>query len=149
VGYISDSRTAIIAKAAGVSGIRGASVRMPDSIPASPWFVLAPHTATLTPGQRERTVFTIPLRLYIERQATDDQTIQTGDDLIDLTVQAFSQGITLATVTGTTELRLDGWDADNWITLGDAPGSPGSGVPYLLVEFHLRLNVTRSRNYTA
>jgi hypothetical protein len=149
VGYITDARTAIIAKAAGVAGSRGASARLPDNIPTTPWYVLAPHTATLTPGQRERTIFRFPLQLYIERQATDDQTIQAGDDLIDLTVDAFSQGITLGTVTGTTEMRMTGWDADQWITLGDTPGNGGSGVPYLLIEFHLELHVTRTRNYTA
>lgn len=140
MSYLATARSAIIAKAAGIAGIGSTYARLPETIGTSPAIVLGPVTWTTTPGDRERSVYTWELWLYVERLATDDQTIATADDFIDLVQAAYASGITLGQ-SGTTQCVIRGGRADEWVTVGNAD--------YLRVTFTLELLSTRQRGYTA
>lgn len=142
MSFLSTARAAIIAKGAGVAGIRAALPRLPETIPASPAIVLGQMTWSKIPGDRERTTLLFDLELYVERLATDDRTIATADDLIELVEQAYTQGITLGlSPGGTTQCVIRSGSANTWPTIGS--------TEYLLVRWQLELSATRQRGYTA
>ena len=140
MSYLSSARAAIIAKAAGIAGIGSTYARLPETIGSAPAIVLGPVTWTTQPGDRERTSYQFELWLYVERLASDDQTIATADDFIDLVQAAYAAGITLG-LSGTTQCVIRGGAANEWVTVGEAE--------YLRVTFRLELASTRQRGYTA
>ena len=139
MSYLSVARTAMIAKGAGVAGIRGAYVRLPEVIKMAPAIVLGQMSWTTTPGNRERTTYNFELDLYVERIADDDRTIATTDDLIDLIQAAYALGITLAQ-SGTTQAVIRGGSSNSWVTVGASE--------YLRTRFVYSLESTRTANYT-
>ena len=141
MSYLADARASIIAKGAGVAGIRKAYSRLPETIPMAPAIVLGQITWTTTPGDRERTDYLFELTLYVERLRSDDQTIAKADDLIALIQAAYSQGITLGAQPGTTQCVIRGGSANSWPTIGKAE--------YLAVKFALHLEASMARGYTA
>ena len=141
MSYLSVARTAIIAKAAGVNGIRGAFPRVPETIPATPAVVLGQMTWTTIPGDRERTTYTFDLLLYVERTSTDDRVISTTDDLVDLIQAAYASGITLGQGGQTTQCVIRGGSSNEWVSIGEAL--------YLVTKFQLELSSSRQRGYTA
>ena len=140
MSYLSTARTAIIAKGAGVAGIRGAYVRLPEVIKMAPAIVLGQMSWATTPGDRESTIYSFELELWVERVADDDRTIATTDDLIDLIQSAYAVGITLAQI-GTTQGVIRGGSSNSWETSGTAE--------YLVTRFLYTLQSTRQRGYTA
>jgi hypothetical protein len=140
MSYLSDARTSIVAKGAAIPGIRGAFPRLPETIPAAPALVLGPVTWVTTPGDRERTTYSFELVLYVERTSSDDRTIATADDLIDLIQAAYALGITLGAAT-TTQCVIRGGASNEWVSIGEAL--------YLATMFRLELASSRQRGYTA
>jgi hypothetical protein len=140
MSYLSEARTAIIAKGAAVTGIRSALPRLPETIPAAPALVLGQVTWTTIPGDRERSAYAFELILYVERTSTDDRAIAATDDLIDLIQAAYAQGITLGS-SDTTQCVIRGGASNEWVSIGDAE--------YLATTFRLDLSSSRQRGYTA
>ena len=140
MSYLSVARTAIIAKGAGVVGIRGAYVRLPEVIKMAPAIVLGQMSWATTPGNRERSIYTFELDLYVERVADDDRTIATTDDLIDLIQAAYALTITLGQ-SGTTQATILGGSSNSWVTVGASE--------YLRTRFTYALESTRTATYTA
>ena len=85
--------------------------------------------------------YTFDLWLYVERLATDDQTISTADDFIGLILAAFSQGITLGNAGSTRSALIRGGRANEWVKIG--------GSEYMRVGFHLEVSARPARNRTA
>lgn len=141
MSYLSDARTAIIAKAAGIAGVTYTYARMPETLAGSPAFVLMGVTWTTIPGDRERTTYSFTLRLWHERLGDDDPTIAAVDDLIDLTQAAYATGITLGQTAQTTQCVIRGGAANQWMTIGE--------TIYLTADFEIELSSTRQRGYTA
>ena len=142
MSYLSTARTAIIAKGAAVTGIVAALPRLPESLPGSPVLVLGNPRWQTKAGDREQTTYIFDLDLYVERLFTDDQTIATADDLIDLIQAAYAQGVTLGSQPGTTQCLITGGSTD-WFEQGHG------GPSYFRVRFALMLYATRQRGYTA
>lgn len=142
MSYLSVARSAIIAKGAAISGIRYTYPRMPDTIAAAPALVLGQYTASVLPGDRERTTFDFELTLYVQLLGGDnDQAIAAADDLIDAIQDAYAQGITLGQTGQTTQCVVTGFTANTWVTISESI--------YLTVVFALVLSATRQRGYTA
>lgn len=152
MGYLTDARAAIIAKAAGVAGAKGASARPLDNAPPStPWYTLSSSNGTVVPGNRERTSVRFTLRLWLDRMPDDNTVLQLADDYINLTIAAYRSGITLAGVGGawgvsTTAVSVTGWSQD-WKTVGSSV--PDAGSAYLITDFELTLQYTTPADYTA
>ncbi len=140
MSYLSQARTAIIAKAAGVAGVRSTYPRLPDVLGPTPAVVLGQASWTTIPGNRERRTYTFALDLYVKRDATDDRTIATADDLMDLIEQAYILGITLGQI-GTTQCVIRGGTSNNWRTIDN--------VEYLVISWALHLESSLTRGYTA
>ena len=135
-------RTAILATASGVAGISRAYPRLPEAIAGTPAIVLGQMTWTSVPGQvADIDTYTFDLWLYVERLATDDQTISTADDFIGLILAAFSQGITLGNAGSTRSALIRGGRANEWVKIG--------GSEYMRVGFHLEVSARPARNRTA
>ncbi len=141
MSYLSDARSAIIAKAATVAGVTYTYARMPETLSGSPAIVLGPVTWTTIPGDRERTTYAFELTLYQERLGDDDPTIAAVDDLIDLVQAAYVLGITLGQGGQTSQCVIRGGSANEWVTIGE--------TIYLTAKFQLELSASRQRGYTA
>lgn len=141
MSYLSDARAAIIAKAAGITGVQYTYPRIPDTIAGSPAFVLGEVTWVTIPGDRERSTYSFELTLYQERLGDDDPTIAAVDDLIELAQQAYSQGITLGQTGQTTQCVVRGGSANTWVSIGE--------TLYLTAILRIELAASRQRGYTA
>lgn len=116
--------TAVAAKAAGITGLRGYSAAVPDTIPASPWLIVGSHSAT-TELSGTVTTFTFPLRCYVERTSDSARTQVIVNDLVDDFVAAYWDGLTYG---GTIAVgRITGWNTDLYAEVGQAD--------YQVVEF--------------
>ena len=140
MSYLSVARAAMIAKGAGIAGIRATYVRLPETIGAAPALVLGQMTWTTVPGNRERSIYTFELDLFVERVADDDRAIATTDDLIDLIQAAYALTITLGQ-SGTTQATILGGSSNSWVTVGASE--------YLRTRFVYVLESTRTAAYTA
>lgn len=142
MSYLGDARTAIIAKAAGITGVTYAYARMPETLAGSPAFVLMGVTWTTIPKVNgyDSTTYTFTLRLWHERLGDDDPTISAVDDLIDLVQTAYADGITLGGGL-TRQCLIRGGAANVWMTIGE--------TIYLTADFEIELISPRARGYTA
>ncbi len=117
--------TAIVAKAAGITAMRGASDTVPDTIPASPWTVLGSNAGTIEGGYRIN--YTFPLRCYVERTADAGRVAHTVNDLVDAFVAAYRDGLTLSGTVA--ESRITAWNSDLYAEVGKSE--------YQVIEFSL------------
>jgi hypothetical protein len=141
VSFLSTARAAIIAKAAGITGMLYTYSRMPDTIGGTPAMVLGQMTAVILPGNREVTTYNWELFLYQERLGDDDRTVAAVDDMIELVQTAYAQGITLGQGGETRQCVLRSFTANDWFAIGE--------TEYLRPRFILELTATRTRPYTA
>lgn len=139
MSYLSDVRAAVAAKATPI--VRAVYPRLPETIAVSPALVLGQMTWTTTPGNRELTVWSFPLELYVARAASDDRTIAAADELIEALRSAYAQGITLASTGSTAQAVIRGGRADEWPTIGTGE--------FLLVTLDLEVTQHVAREYTA
>jgi len=111
---------AVAAKAAGISGMRGASPLLPDTIPASPWSIVGAHSATfeMDSANRSRVRYTFPIRCYVERTNDAARTASLVNDLVDAFVLAYSTGLTYGATVA--EGRITGWNTDLFAEVGSA-----------------------------
>lgn len=142
MSFLSDVRAAIAAQASGVKGVRVFHQYLPQSITAQPALVLGQVTWTTTAGAgREHTVWSIPLELYVARASTDERTIATSDELIDELRVAYTQGVTLSSVSGVQQSMVLGGRSNDWVDIG--------GMTFLLTTFDIELTEHAAREYTA
>lgn len=127
-------------KAAGISGVRGASPNSIDTIPGTPWaYVGAVHQGSIIPGSWERTRMDYPLRLLIARTADAARNDQTVNSFVASFIAAFrSQGTESATVASTV---ITYFSTDYSETVG--------GEDYDGIEFTVEVVVNSAVGYTA
>jgi hypothetical protein len=102
---------------AGVTGIRSAFPREPDTLGPTPCAVVGQIQSTnVEPGNKERIEFTMPVIVYVARVSSDDRTIQINDDLVDAIIIASRAHYSLG---GAVEQVI--WsavDTDLWLKVG-------------------------------
>ena len=130
--------TAVAAKAVSITGMRGTSAVVPDTIPASPWLIVGSHSATYEAGNMDRIRYTFPLRCYVERTADAGRTETTINDLVDAFVTAYRNGLTYGGTVA--EGRITGWNTDLYADVGESK--------YQVVEFTLFVLVTDVTGHT-
>jgi hypothetical protein len=127
---------AVVAKAAGIAGMRGTSPTAPDTIPASPWTIVGAHQAVM---DGITTHITFPLRVYVERVTDDARTQAVVNDLVDAMVAAYWDGITIGGTVA--QARIVAWNTDLW--------NPDiGGVAYQVPEFTLVVTILNFNPHT-
>ena len=129
--------TAVAAKAAGITAIRGSSAVVPDTIPASPWLIVGSHAASAELGGWKIT-YTFPLRCYVERAADSARTGVIVNDLVDDFVAAYWNGLTYGGTVA--EGRITSWNTDLYTEVGEAF--------YQVIEFTLQVVVVDTTVHT-
>lgn len=139
---------ALATKAAGISGMAGASPTPIDSLNAPPWAVVGPPKGQLfQPGAEERMFLVYPIRVYVARLASSDRDQVAINDFTDLFIlgwrdtSAGGLGITLGLAGTVMEALLLSWDTDKFATVGQEE--------YAVVDFVCRVEVARQATYTA
>lgn len=130
--------TAIAAKAAAIAGMRGTSAVTPETIPATPWTVVGPHSAAYEAGPMDKVRYTFPLRCYVQRTSSAERVQVTANDLVDAFVTAFRNGLTYGGTVA--EGRITSWDTDLYATVGEAE--------YQVIEFSLFVLVIDTTGHT-
>lgn len=130
--------TAVAAKAATVTALRGYSAVVPDTIPASPWLIVGSHSAAYEAGPMDRIRYTFPLRVYVERTADAGRTQTIVNGLVDDMVTAYRNGLTYGGTVA--EGRITGWNTDLYAEVGDGF--------YQVVEFTLFVLVLDTSAHT-
>jgi hypothetical protein len=131
--------TAVVAKAATITGMRGTSAKMPDSIGATPWTVVGPHSGELSPGSWEKYVYSFPLYCYLERTADDARTQAILNDLLDAFIIAYRSGISLGGTVAQTLVRS--WNTDRYTEI--------STSKFQILELTVETTVVGGQTYTA
>ena len=130
--------TAIAAKAAGIATMRGTSATVPDTIPATPWAVVGPHSATFEAGPMAKVRYTFPIRCYVQRSSSAQRVQVAANDLVDAFVVAFRDGLTYGGTVA--EGRITSWDTDLYTEIGEAS--------YQVIEFSLFVLVLDTTGHT-
>lgn len=131
---------ALAAKAAAIAGVRGATHKVPDALPYTPFVVVFPPTrGSLTELlSQDLMTLTFPVFLYLAKPADTGRTLATVYTYVDAFYAAWRTGRTLA-VANVQESYLTGHEID------DLPDYEGH---YLGIRFHVdvrvRENVSRS-----
>jgi hypothetical protein len=130
--------TAIAAKAAAIATMRGTSATVPDTIPATPWAVVGPHSATYDAGPMDKIRYTFPIRCYVQRTSSAERVQVAANDLVDAFVAAYRNGLTYG---GTVAVgRIQSWDTDLYAEIGEAA--------YQVIEFSLFVLVLDTTGHT-
>jgi hypothetical protein len=130
--------TAVAAKATSVTGVRGSSAAVPDTIPASPWVVVGPHSGTIEAGNMDRIRYTFPLRAYVQRTADDARTQTAINDLVDAMITGYRNGLTYGGTTA--DCHVTAWNTDLYAEVGEAF--------YQVVEFTMTALVIDTSGHT-
>ena len=130
---------AISTKAGAISGIRGASARVPDNLPYTPYAVVFPPDAKLTRNISQDVIeSTFPVYLYLARPGDTARTLALVYPYINSFYTAWRSGLTLATA-NVQESYIEGHELDDL---------PDYGGRYLGIRFRVvvrtRENVTRT-----
>lgn len=129
----------VATKAAGVSGIRGASPSPVDTLPGTPYAVVQPvRTGSVIPGSWERVHMTFPLRIYIGRIADAVRTQGLINPFVNDVLAAFR---TSGTESGTVASTLvTTWESDLYEVVGSET--------YQVLQFEVEVIVNNAVGYT-
>lgn len=129
----------IATKAAGVAGVRGASPRPIDTLPATPYAVVSPvRSGSVIPGSWERVHMTFPLRLYVARTADASRTASLVNGFVAAFIAAFRAGGTESSTVSST--LITSWDTDVYEEVG--------AELYQCVDFAIEVVSTSAAGYT-
>lgn len=129
---------AVAAKAATITGMRGTSATIPDTIPATPWTIVGDHAGTIDAGNMDKIRYTFPIRCYVERTADAGRESATINGLVDAFVTAYRNGLTYSGTVA--EGRITAWNTDLYAEVGQGR--------YRVVEFTLFVLVLDASGHT-
>jgi hypothetical protein len=138
-GLTNQIATGLVTEVAGVTGIVATAATPVDAVPGTPFYYVGPPKLVQIGGQWEQRIYNFPLHLMIARLSTEDRDQVTINDLMDLTLNAFRTGITLA-VSGVISAEIKAADTDKFYELG--------GVTYQSVDFDCLVTVGQPATYT-
>ena len=142
MGLTSDIAAAVATKVGAVSGIRGSSPRDPDTIPVTPWAVVALPRITISAGSWETMDIEFPLRMYAARVSDGARVTQVAYDTFDDVMAALRTGIQYGlSVQGVAQGLLDDVEFDKFWEVG--------GEIYQGWEGTLTVTVAAGRTWTA
>jgi hypothetical protein len=142
MGLTSDIANAVATKVGAVAGIRGASPRDPDTIPVTPWAVVALPRITIEAGSFETMFLEFPLRMYVARVSDGTRVTQAAYDTFDDVMAALWTGISYGmSAQGVAQGLLDEVDFDKFWEVG--------GEIYQGWEGTLTVTVAQGRTWTA
>lgn len=138
-GLTNQIATALAAEAQAVTGIASASSVPVESVPNTPFIYIGPAKLTQIGGSWEEREYHFVMHLLIARVGSEDRDQVAIDDLLDLVLNAFRNGITLG-IAGVVSALLVAADTDKFYTIGT--------MDYQSIDFDVSVTVMSGQTYT-
>jgi hypothetical protein len=139
MGVTNELADAVAARGGEIAGMRGASGKPVDTIPATPYFVVASNEGELLPGSWETLHYDFTTRCYLARTKDDKRTQTEVNDLLDEFIAAFRRGVVASGLT--CPAIVHHWDTETFDTVGEEE--------YQALELVIRVTLRRAANYSA